>query len=347
MDRNWQWVSVQRVVTAYLEATDDQENVVATSLSTLLGLLRAQAFSYQTSHWQVEGHDAYGNHLLFARLYESVLEQIDQLAEKMVGYLGPASVEPVPSNEAVTAWLTKWAGTECPFHRGLESEADFQTAVKQAYDAIDASGVMTLGLDDWLMAAANAHDSNTYLLQQTMRKQGDPPQASMPAPEPASVQPAPPPAPVQVMPAPVQMPPAQQYHMAGAVAAAPSGEEHFFDNPERREVREFAQTGFGNDPEEQEVAQSTALSNDPEVVLKALPEETGDTTVYTELAKAEEAPPTPSEILEEPGAEAVSTLNRFIVETEEPVPGVPDGHDEVPKHPNIQASLLQEWGSTL
>ena len=37
------------------------------------------------------------------------------------------------------------------------------------------------------------------------------------------------------------------------------------------------------------------------------------------MAQAEEAPPTPTEIVEEPGGAAVSTLNQYVIESNDPV----------------------------
>ena len=48
------------------------------------------------------------------------------------------------------------------------SEKDLQASLKQAYDAIKQVKAMTLGLDDWIMATANDHDENEYLLQQAL-----------------------------------------------------------------------------------------------------------------------------------------------------------------------------------
>jgi len=167
-------VSVARVAhrhlerRSYLEGSEESKAVVAQSLATLLSLLRAQYFSYQTSHWQASGSSYYGNHLLFQRLYESVTAQVDGLAEKAVGYHGVDAVNPGDASHAMNAWVQVWSQTECPFERGLKSEEDCQQVLRQAYEAIKASGAMTLGLDDWLMATANAHEENTYLLQQVL-----------------------------------------------------------------------------------------------------------------------------------------------------------------------------------
>jgi hypothetical protein len=114
---------------------------------------------------------------------------------------------------------------------------------------------------------------------------------------------------------------ADQWLQKHAVEDSGAGSQagHFFDNPEKREVREFAESG--------------AISNSPEVAMGAAEEGSVDETPAMAARDAEEAPPTPEEIAQEPGGQAVSTLNRFLVQTEEPVSGVPQSHEEVPKHP--------------
>lgn len=116
-------------------------------------------------------------------------------------------------------------------------------------------------------------------------------------------------------------------HMAansfGAVGAAPSAEHQFFDNPEKREVREFAETG--------------AISNIPNTAAKAVREfETPDRSVSEAKIEAKVSPPTPLKIEQKPGGKQFSTLNRFVIETEQPKAGkVPQGREDIPKAKKI------------
>jgi len=105
--------------------------------------------------------------------------------------------------------------------------------------------------------------------------------------------------------------------------AAPSAEHWFFDNPEKREVRQFAETD--------------ALSNLPATAAKAVKEfEDADRTVTEAKQEAKKAPPRPTKIEKKPGGKQFSTLNRFIIETEQPkVRGVPQGRDELPRSKKI------------
>jgi hypothetical protein len=277
---------------------------LAAHLLNLLALLRAQAFSYQHSHWQVVGQSFYGNHLLFERLYGSVGKQIDELAEKIAGYVGSEALSPDSQADLVARWVKSWSHISCHHERGLMSEETALAAIEAAYEGIKAEGSMTLGLDDWLMATASAHEEGVYLLQQQLAKP--------PLPPGQAVDPV----------VPHHPPPAARW---ASEAVAPSAESAFFDNPNKRSVREMAE--------------SKAPTNIPEVAAEA-PEATA-----ADVEAAMEAPPTPTEIREEPGGDVVSTLNQYLVETEEPTsPAVPDGHHEVPKHPEIKLGADKPHG---
>jgi DNA-binding ferritin-like protein len=150
-----------------------QVSVLTERLGGMLSLLRAQYLSYQTSHWQVVGKDFYESHLLFQRLYEAVQGEIDGTAEKLVGLVGSQALNLEVQIELVEEWCERWAGIPDHHARALRSERDAQVVFKNAYDEIKAAQAMTLGLDDFLMATASAHDTNAYLLQQILQVPGD------------------------------------------------------------------------------------------------------------------------------------------------------------------------------
>jgi len=159
-------MSFEQEKRAYLSATPEQRSVTEARLGRILGMLRAMYLSYQTSHWQVRGPSFYGDHLLFQRLYESVEVQIDQIAEKVVGYFGAEGVGLSLQGQLIQYSMERWSQEADHVLRGLQSEQDLQDLLQESYDAIKEAGAMTLGLDDWIMATANAHEENQYLLQQ-------------------------------------------------------------------------------------------------------------------------------------------------------------------------------------
>lgn len=131
-------------------------------LSELLGMLRALSWNYQTCHWQSK---KYEEHLLFERLYKDLDEQIDTLAEKLVGYFKEDSVNAEDSVSRSHKWLSKWEEGNL-ISRSLRAEKDFQRVLKYCYDIIKENDDMHLGLDDFLMSLSSDHDTSIYLLRQ-------------------------------------------------------------------------------------------------------------------------------------------------------------------------------------
>ena len=98
---------------------------------------------------------------------------------------------------------------------------------------------------------------------------------------------------------------------------AHSAEGVFFDNPTKRSVRNLAE--------------SKAITNRVETAEKAI--QSGEMKKDEKLIESEAiiAPPPPEEIVKKPGGKEFSTLNQFIIKTEEPISGVPNSFEEAPK----------------
>lgn len=275
------------VRTAYLKGDPSDIRQTLVYLQGVLAYLRSMYLAYQTAHWQITGDPAYGNHLLFQRLYEGVQGEVDTLAEKMVGMFGSVAVD-LAQQAALMDTVQQGFSQVADLHeRGIRMEEDLQSILKEVYDAIKALGTMTLGLDDYLMATASAHDTNLFLLQQVVARQGAPKTARR---------------------------------------RASSAEGVFFDNPERREVRNFAHSG--------------ARSNIPEVAVTSAIEDGKDEFQVKDVAvRAEISPPNPTEIEEQPGAWDFSTLSRYVIQTKQPTDkGLPEDWLDLPKHEVLDPS---------
>lgn len=98
---------------------------------------------------------------------------------------------------------------------------------------------------------------------------------------------------------------------------AQSAESAFFDNPTKRSVRNLAE--------------SKAITNKVDTAEKAI--QSGEMKKDDKLIQSETviAPPPPDEIVKKPGGKEFSTLNQFIVKTEEPIKGVPNSFEEIAK----------------
>jgi DNA-binding ferritin-like protein len=134
-------------------------------MQMLLAFLRGVHWSHWTAHWEVKGQPSYGDHLLMERLYNSVEEEIDTLAEKIVGEFGSEAVNQVDQAKYMLQSLMSFSEKD-PIKRSLLVEEMAQEFLKSIYNLLDSMNSMSLGLDDFIMSIANSHETNLYLLRQ-------------------------------------------------------------------------------------------------------------------------------------------------------------------------------------
>jgi DNA-binding ferritin-like protein len=133
--------------------------------------LRALGIIHSQNHWTTNGMNFYGNHLLFERIYKSVLEDLDQAAEKFIGILGQECLDYEFQNKLLNSVLSKYNNLEgSSTEMSLAAEKDFIKLSEGAYQCFESEGKMTLGLDDFLMSTANNHEETIYFLQQVLKK---------------------------------------------------------------------------------------------------------------------------------------------------------------------------------
>lgn len=137
----------------------------------LLAILRALHWSHWTAHWKAKGETSYQDHLLFQRLYEGVITEIDTLAEKIVGAFGSDAMCNLSVMSDAHKFLAHHAATRSdPYVCALGMEEHLQVSLKTAYDALKATGELSLGLDDFLMQVASSHETALYLLRQRLAR---------------------------------------------------------------------------------------------------------------------------------------------------------------------------------
>ena len=139
-------------------------------LTGLLAHLRTLHWCYWTAHWRAKGDPAYGDHLLFQRLYEGMVDEIDGLAEKCVAYFGEGAVCPV-SQMRTAQMLVQQIHESGDLTTGLQMSEDvLQRVIRQLRDRLSESGELSVGLEDYLGGLANAHETNQYLLGQRLQQ---------------------------------------------------------------------------------------------------------------------------------------------------------------------------------
>lgn len=141
-------------------------------LSVMLAHLRFLSALHHQHHWIASGESSYSDHLLFSKIYTSINEEVDSLAERTIGLGGINNVDLLPQLHSicVIAKSNSDAATIPSTSRlaqvSLSAEYNFLNVHKTIRDQLDANGLLTVGLDDLLAEIASNHEEYVYLLRQ-------------------------------------------------------------------------------------------------------------------------------------------------------------------------------------
>jgi len=163
--------TARRVAAQKLALWSGEDVPTEEMLQNLLAYLRALHFCHWTAHWQAKGDPQYGDHLLFERLYSGVTDEIDALAEKLVSGYGASAVNAAVQSHLMDR-LVAMATDAVPddlFRRALFMEDALQDALKAIFEEIESRSELSLGMNDFLAAMANTHETHQYLLRQRTR----------------------------------------------------------------------------------------------------------------------------------------------------------------------------------
>ena len=142
-------------------------------LGIIIDLLRALSMLHHTHHWQAQGSQFYGDHLLYQRLYELADGQIDMVGEKAVGLGSPELVMPRHSLENMRRYIEAVEDSDIMddaalkmAKRSLLAEKSFITAGEKMMDQLKSKGLLTRGVEQMLGTILDEHEGVLYLLKQ-------------------------------------------------------------------------------------------------------------------------------------------------------------------------------------
>lgn len=139
--------------------------IAALYIASLKGL----SLIHQYNHWTTNGTAFYSDHLLFERLYKSVLDNLDLAAEKFVGLLGDECLAYDFQIDLLSKVMLKYKNLEgSPLELSLAATKDCIKLSQDAYKCFEEEEKLTLGLDDMLMSISSNLEEGIYLLQQSL-----------------------------------------------------------------------------------------------------------------------------------------------------------------------------------
>lgn len=141
-------------------------------LSIMLVHLRFLALVHQTNHWVSKSDSFYSDHLLFERLYNDVVGEIDSIAEKAIG-LGNENNVNVNLQVLQLTKLTQCLNTAPMIpqsnqlvNNSLSIERNFISVIDYLIEKLKVRQMLTLGLENLLAGISDKHEEHVYLLKQ-------------------------------------------------------------------------------------------------------------------------------------------------------------------------------------
>ena len=139
-------------------------------LAAFLAVTEAMQMLHHSHHWQTHGPEFYADHLLFERLYTTLLEEIDTVGEKLIG----VSKEPKLTNYftrmvAMNKFL-KMVTTQEPYiNVSFRAEQVYLAAGEHVMKALKEAGLLSSGLEQMIGNILDKHESHVYLLMQRVK----------------------------------------------------------------------------------------------------------------------------------------------------------------------------------
>lgn len=170
----WQQKNIGRDDTGEFESKLHSEAVVEVGITIVMmpdalvnTLVHLQTLrtAYQSAHWCSSSESFYGDHLLFERLYSSTNEEIDHVAEKILGLTGDETLLNPAKLTIASANLFKTL-----FRQGdsasslLMAEKAFIKHVEMTLTSLGDAKKLSSGVENMLQDLVDKHEKNVYLL---------------------------------------------------------------------------------------------------------------------------------------------------------------------------------------
>jgi DNA-binding ferritin-like protein len=174
-----QQLEPRSVIELYESFVTRLSHVEYAELGALLAFLRGVATIHQTHHWQSQGDSFYGDHLLFERIYNSMVEEIDSIAERSVG-LGCSEIVNPTMQASMTSSVIEWIyGIYSAPISSLPREDSLirislaaEQCLSAVLDSVAANlremGALSRGLDNLLSGISDKHEESQYLLKRSI-----------------------------------------------------------------------------------------------------------------------------------------------------------------------------------
>ena len=138
------------------------------SLLNAWAALHGEYWLLWTLHWRAKGSDYYGDHLLYQRLYEARVAELDRMAEIIAAVGGAGALDPVKGLDAAKDLVARVEAMQAP--DAAKAVLAAQTVMQAMGDAAQAAQgtPYKLAVENATGGIADSHLEAVYLLQQRL-----------------------------------------------------------------------------------------------------------------------------------------------------------------------------------
>lgn len=137
--------------------------------SGILSGLYALGVAIQSAHWRSLGESFYGDHLMYQRMYEDVIREIDSFAERFMGVIGDeTALDPAHllSHASVVVKQMMMPGDLASAL--LMAEKNFLERLGGFAKTLESTGQLSTGIENLIQGISDRHEEHVYLLSRRL-----------------------------------------------------------------------------------------------------------------------------------------------------------------------------------
>ena len=140
-------------------------------LAGFLAVTEGLQIIHHSHHWQTKGENFYGDHLLYQRLYEAIVGEIDLIGEKLIGVSQDVSLTNYFKRvKAMEVFLKAVTHSDQPYVVvSHDAEIAYVRLGGELMDKLEQAGLLTRGLEQMLGNILDKHEEHIYLLEQRVK----------------------------------------------------------------------------------------------------------------------------------------------------------------------------------
>jgi DNA-binding ferritin-like protein len=165
-----------RMFSVVLPPQINNNDVFINEMSKYIGMINAAYLWYKGAHHVSRGTSFIADHaMLYSDFYEALDKDYDAAVEKAIGISNDQQFGCPVKNTSIALQVLQLYPSPVSLTSlsmaatALQIEKDLISLTSSVFHTLEKSGSLSLGLNDFLMSFASAHESHVYKLQQRIK----------------------------------------------------------------------------------------------------------------------------------------------------------------------------------